>query len=118
MKKMTEENVKASFAGESQAHVRYIGFVDKAEKEGKLNVARLFRAVAFSEQVHAREHLRVLAGVGTTSENIGAARAGEDFEVEEMYPAYLAVAELQQELKAQQSIERALDGGKGPSGAV
>ena len=112
MKKMTEENIKASFAGESQAHVKYLSFADKAEKEGKPNVARLFSAAAFSEQVHAREHLRVLAGIGTTPENLVVAWAGEDFEVKEMYPAYLAVAELQEEEKAQQSIQHALEAEK------
>ena len=112
MKKMTEENIKASFAGESQAHVKYIGFADKAEKDGKPNVVRLFRAAAFSEQVHALAHLDVLAGIGSTAENLAAARAGEDFEVEEMYPAYLTVAELQHEPKAQQSMNRAMEAEK------
>lgn len=112
MKKMTEENIKASFAGESQAHVKYIGFADKAEKEGKPNVARLFRAASFSEQVHALVHLRVMGGVGATEENLVTARGGEDFEVTEMYPAYIAVAELQGEEKAQQSMQHALEAEK------
>jgi len=112
VRKVTRENLQASFAGESQAHVKYLSFADKAEKEGKPNVARLFAAAAFSEQVHAREHLRVLAGIGNTLENLQEAWAGENFEVEEMYPAYLAVAELQGEKQAQRTIQRALEAEK------
>jgi rubrerythrin len=108
MKKMTEENVNSSFAGESQAHVKYAVFAEQAEQEGKAGAARLFRAASFSEQVHARVHLGVLDGVGTTAENLAAAWAGEDFEIEEMYPAYLAVAELQEEPAAAESMSRAL----------
>jgi len=58
MKKETEENLKNAFAGESQAHMKYMTFADKAEKEDLPNVARLFRANSFAEQVHAANHLR------------------------------------------------------------
>ena len=58
MRKMTEDNLKAAFAGESQAHMRYLAFADKAEREGFANVARLFRAISFAEQAHATGHLR------------------------------------------------------------
>ena len=112
MRKMTEENMKAAFAGESQAHIKYLAFADKADKEDRPNVARLFRAASFAEQVHALAHLRVLAGVGATADNLEAARGGEEFEIEEMYPAYLAVAELQEEKKAQVSIRHALEAEK------
>lgn len=109
MKKMTSDNLKAAFAGESQAHMRYLAFADKAEQEGKPNVARLFRAIAYAEQVHATNHLRTLDGIGSTSENLAAAVGGETFEVEEMYPAYLTVAKFQDEQGAQQSITGALE---------
>ena len=69
MRRMTEENMKAAFAGESQAHMKYLAFADKADKEDRPNVARLFRAASFAEQVHALAHLRVLAGVGATADN-------------------------------------------------
>jgi rubrerythrin len=100
MKKMTEENVKGAFAGESQAHMKYIAFGEAAEKEKLANVARLFRAASFSEQVHATNHLRVLNGIGKTGENLQAAAQGENFEIIEMYPAYVKVAEDQGEKMA------------------
>ena len=103
MKKMTEENLKAAFAGESQAHMKYLVFADKAEQEGKLNTARLFKAIAYAEQVHATNHLKALGNVKSTSENLDTAIGGETFEVEEMYPAYNAVAELQNEKGAKRA---------------
>ena len=100
MRKMTEENVKGAFAGESQAHMKYMAFGEAAEKEKLANVARLFRAASFSEQVHATNHLRVLNGIGKTGENLQAAAQGENFEIIEMYPAYVKVAEDQGEKMA------------------
>jgi len=100
MRKMTEENLKNALAGESQAHVKYLAFADAAEKEKLSNVARLFRANSFAEQVHAINHLRALGGIGKTGENLQAAMDGENFEVSEMYPAYLLVAENQGEKAA------------------
>ena len=100
MRKMTEENVKGAFAGESQAHMKYMAFGEAAEKEKLANVARLFRAASFSEQVHATNHLRVLNGIGKTGENLQAAAEGENFEIIEMYPAYVKVAEDQGEKMA------------------
>jgi rubrerythrin len=108
MKKMTETNVKDAFAGESQAHVRYLSYSEKAAAEGRPNIARVFKANAFSEQVHATNHLKTLAGIGTTAANLRTAVAGETFEVEEMYPAYVAVAELQEEKTALMFLSRAL----------
>jgi rubrerythrin len=104
MKEMTEGNLKAAFAGESQAHMKYLAFADKAEKEGLANVARLFRAVSFAEQVHATNHLRTFVGLGATKDNLAAAIDGETFEVNEMYPAYLAVANDQAEKSAERSM--------------
>jgi len=112
MHKMTEENLKAAFAGESQAHMRYLIFAEVAEREGKPNIARLFRAIAYAEQVHAQNHLWELSGIQDTPRNLAEAIAGEIFEVEEMYPAYDAVAELQGEKGAKRSIHYALEAEK------
>ncbi len=112
MRPMTRENLKSAFAGESQAHMRYLIFADKAEEEGMKNVARLFRAIAYAERVHAANHLRALNGCGSTVENLGVAIDGETFEVDEMYPAYKSVAELQEEHKAVKSMNYALEAEK------
>jgi rubrerythrin len=112
MKEMTRENLSASFAGESQAHMKYLAFAAQAEKEGKLNIARLFRAIAFAEQVHAINHLKELRGVGDTVANLETAIAGENFEVDEMYAAYLSVAEAQGEKGAQRSMTYAIEAEK------
>ena len=112
MKEMTRDNLKASFAGESQAHMKYLAFSGKAEKEGKPNIARLFHAIAFAEQVHAINHLKELGGVGDTVANLEAAIGGENFEVDEMYAAYLAVAEEQGEKGAKRSMTYAMEAEK------
>jgi rubrerythrin len=112
MRKMTESNLQAAFAGESQAHMRYLIFADKAEKEGHGNVARLFRAIAFAEQVHATNHYRNLDGIGGSADNLQTAINGETYEVEEMYPAFRAVAELQGEKGAVRSTTWALEAEK------
>ena len=112
MKKMTQSNLEDAFAGESQAHMKYLIFADVSEKEGKTNIARLFRAIAYAEQVHATNHFKELKNVAKTPENLQAAIDGETFEVEEMYPAYNAVAELQEEKGAKRSINFALSAEK------
>lgn len=112
MRKMTEENLRAAFAGESQAHMRYPAFASRAEREGRGNVARLFRAISYAEEVHATNHLRELGLIGDTADNLGAALGGETFEVEEMYPAYMAVATLQEEKGAQRSMHYAIEAEK------
>lgn len=112
MRKMTKTNLEAAFAGESQAHMRYLIFAGEAEKEGFPQVARLFRAIAFAEQVHATNHLRTLGGVGESPANLQVAIDGETFEVDEMYPAYKAVAELQDEKGAVRSTHYALEAEK------
>ena len=112
MHPMTEESLKAAFAGESQAHMRYLAFADAAEKEGKANTARLFRAIAYAEQVHATNHLRELGGISDSAANLQEAINGETFEVEEMYPAYDAVAKLQGENGATRSIHYAIEAEK------
>ncbi len=100
MHDMTKSNQQAAFAGESQAHMKYMAFSAQAEKEGLANVARLFQAVSFAEQVHATNHLKTLGGIGKTADNLGAALGGENYEVEEMYPAFIAVSEMQEEKAA------------------
>ncbi len=112
MRKMTQQNLQSAFAGESQAHMRYLIFAEVAEKEGRLNVARLFRAIAYAEQVHAQNHLREINGIGKTLENLDTAIGGETFEVEEMYPAYNDVAKLQGERGAEKSTHYALEAEK------
>ena len=109
MHKMTQANLEAAFAGESQAHMRYLIFADEAEREGFPNVARLFRAISYAEQMHATNHFKALKNLGKTADNLGAAIGGETYEVEEMYPAFLAVAELQEEKSAVRSNSWALE---------
>jgi len=108
MKDMTRENLQDAFAGESQAHMKYMAFADAAEREKLPNVARLFRAASYAEQMHATNHLRALGGIGKTSENLAAAFAGETFEINEMYPSYMAVAEQEGEKRALGSMDDAL----------
>ncbi|MBN2119509.1 MAG: rubrerythrin family protein [Candidatus Omnitrophica bacterium] len=112
MHKMTEENLKNAFAGESQAHMKYLIFSQVAEKEKKPNIARMFKAIAYAEQVHATNHLKVLAGIGKTPDNLEKALQGETFEVEEMYPAYNNEAKLQAEKEAEKSTHYALEAEK------
>jgi rubrerythrin len=112
MHKMTQSNLEAAFSGESQAHMKYLIFADKAENEGLPEIARLFRAVSFAEQVHATGHFRTLGEIGTTEENLKAAIGGETYEVEEMYPAFIAVAQVQEEKNATRSNEWAMEAEK------
>jgi rubrerythrin len=112
MKEMTKEALQSALAGESQANIKYLAFAAKAEKEGKPNIARLFEAIAYAEQVHAINHFKELGGVGTTTENLEAAISGESFEVDEMYAAYLEIAEMQQEKGAKRSMTYAIEAEK------
>jgi rubrerythrin len=121
MHDMTASNLRSAFGGESQAHMRYKIWGDKAEKDGYPNVARLFRAISRAEQAHATGHFKAMAdidgafdvtsaagfGFATTSENLAGAIEGETFEIREMYPAYLAVAEMQSEKTAVRSMQYA-----------
>jgi rubrerythrin len=88
----TIDNLKAAFAGESQANRKYLAFAKKAEAEGLSNVARLFRTAAEAETIHALGHLAALDGIGSTLDNLKAAMGGETFEYAEMYPTMLAQA--------------------------
>ena len=108
----TTENLKAAFAGESQAHMKYMIFADKAEKEGLRNIARLFSAVSFAERVHATAHHNVVFGVKPTAENLDSAVAGETYEVESMYPEFRAAAEKEGEQDALTTIRFAFEAEK------
>jgi len=88
----TAKNLKEAFSGESQANRKYLAFSDKAEKEGLLQVAKLFRAAAFAETVHALNHLRIMGDIKSTLENLKTAISGETFEFDEMYPEYVEIA--------------------------
>lgn len=101
----TEENLKAAFAGESQANRKYLAFAKQAEKDGYPQIAKLFRAIAAAETVHAHNHFRILGGVGTTEENLKAGIAGESYEIESMYPEFIAEAEAAGEKKALTSFK-------------
>jgi rubrerythrin len=101
MKKMTEENVKAALAGESQAHIKYAAFAAKAESEALPNVARAFKASSYAEQVHATNYVKLLGALGSSKDNLAAALGGETFEIEEMYPAYIVTAQSQGEKAAE-----------------
>jgi len=89
----TMDNLKTAFAGESQANRKYLAFARKAEADGFPQIAKLFRAAAEAETVHALAHLRVMGGIGDTSQNLNEAIAGEGHEFQSMYPGFIAEAE-------------------------
>ena len=91
----TQENLQEAFAGESQASRRYLFFADKAAEEGHPVTARIFRAAAEAETVHARNHLKAMNGIGTTKENLEAAISGEHYEFTEMYPGFIEKAKAE-----------------------
>lgn len=103
----TEKNLQEAFAGESQANRRYLFFAERAEKEGYPQVARLFRAVADAETVHARNHFNAIDGIGSTRENLLAGIMGEHYEFTRMYPPFIAQAEAENNTRAQVSFEYA-----------
>jgi len=88
----TIENLKDAFAGESQANRRYLAFAQKADKEGLTQVAKLFRAAAEAETIHALNHFRIMGEIKSTTDNLSAAVSGETFEFKKMYPKYLSIA--------------------------
>jgi len=96
----TSDNLKDAFAGESKANRRYLAFAKKAEKEGFSQIAKLFRATAFAETVHALNHINVLGEVKSTLENLNDAVSGETFEFDEMYPNYIQIAKEEGNSKA------------------
>ena len=92
----TEQNLWEAFAGESQANRKYLAFAEKADKEGHKQVAKLFRAAAHAETIHAHAHLRALKAIGDTAANLKEAIAGETHEFKEMYPDMIAAAREEQ----------------------
>lgn len=89
----TEENLKAAFAGESQARNKYDYFAKVAEKEGYHYIAKLFRETAINEHQHAKDEFKLLNGIGDTKANLKEAIEGEDYETTTMYPEFAKVAE-------------------------
>jgi len=125
---MTAEFLRSAYGGESMAHMRYLGWADKADKEGFPKIGRLFRAVAYAEQVHATNHFVVLNGdvadscltagaifgMKETAENLVGGIMGEEHEVEQMYPVYYEAAKFQGEKDAMRTFNFALQAEKQP----
>ena len=97
--------MKNAFAGESQANRRYVAFARKAEEEGFMQVAKLFRAAAEAETIHALNHLRIMGEIKSTAENLDAAVSGETFEYKKMYPKYLSIAKQEGNRQAAWSFD-------------
>jgi rubrerythrin len=126
MHAITAANLQNAHGGESMAHMRYLIWGNLAEKQGSPNVARLFRAIASAETIHASNHFRELKdqfgdslcasmavfGVGTTSQNLQGGINGETYEITEMYATYLETAKFQKEKGAELSFHYALEGEK------
>jgi len=103
----SEQNLMDAFAGESQANRKYLAFAKQADKEGYAQVAKLFRAAAEAETVHAHAHLRALKGVRSTSENLKEAITGETHEFKSMYPEMIEAAEKEGNKAAERSFKYA-----------
>lgn len=109
----TLDDLQAAFAGESQANRKYTAFGQKADAEGYSQIARLFRAVAHAETVHALLHFRAMDAVGSTTENLKTAINGENYEVMEMYPEFIRDAENENEKRALRGFNYAWEVEKG-----
>jgi rubrerythrin len=123
---MTADFLRSAYGGESMAHMRYLSWGNIAEKEGFANIGKLFKGIAYAEQVHADNHFRELRdlksdhtvaagaafGIGTLAENLQMALNGELHEIEQMYPVYLKAAEFQNEKGAQRTFNYALEAEK------
>jgi len=101
----TQNNLAEAFAGESQANRRYLFYADKAEAEGHPVIARLFRAAADAETVHARNHLRTMGAIDTTVANLKAAADGEYHEFTEMYPGFIEQAKAESNQDAETGFD-------------
>jgi rubrerythrin len=97
----THENLEEAFAGESQANRHYVFFAEKADSEGHPGIARLFRAAAEAETVHARNHLTAMGGIGSTKDNLAEAVSGEGYEFKEMYPPFIEQAKAENNKRAE-----------------
>ncbi|KXB06235.1 rubrerythrin [candidate division MSBL1 archaeon SCGC-AAA382C18] len=104
----TEDNLEEAFSGESQARNKYIFFAEKAEKEGKPGVAKLFRAAAKAEEYHAKNHLRTMNKIKSTKENLKLAIEGENYEHTEMYPDFIEKAEEEGKKQASKMFDYAM----------
>jgi rubrerythrin len=104
----TTDNLKAAFAGESQANRMYLAFARKADAEGMKQIAKLFRAAAAAETVHALAHFRVMGGVKGTLDNLQTAIDGEGYEFTEMYPKFVAEAVAESNRGAETSFKNAM----------
>ena len=103
----TRDNLQGAFAGESQANRRYLFFAEQADKVGDKQIARLFRAAAEAETVHARNHLGVMGGIKSTKENLEAAIDGEHYEFTQMYPGFIEQAKAENNKAATNSFDLA-----------
>jgi len=101
----TDENLKAAFAGESQANRLYLAFAQKAEEEGFTQAAKLFKAAAEAETIHALNHVRITGQVKSTIDNLSTAVSGETFEFKKMYPEYLSIAKQEGNKQASWSFD-------------
>lgn len=101
----TEKNLQDAFSGESSAARRYTLFAEKAEKEGQKQAARLFRAAAEAEMIHARNHVNAMDGIGATKDNLLAASMGEQKEFTEMYPAMISKAREERNDRAERTFD-------------
>ncbi len=104
----TKENLAGAFAGESQANRKYLAFAKQAEIDGLPHVARLFRAAAHAETIHAHAHLRAMGGINKTAQNLESAIEGEGFEFQRMYPPYLEEAKQEGDRMAEVTFRNAL----------
>lgn len=103
----TEENLMEAFAGESQANRKYLAFAQKADQEGYAQAARMFRAAAAAETIHAHNHLRALKAIGSTADNLKEAVAGETHEFKNMYPGMIETAQTEGNKEAERSFSYA-----------
>ncbi len=101
----TQDNLNAAFAGESQANRRYLFSAEQAEKDGHQAIARLFRAVAEAETVHALNHLKTLGEIKSTKENLAAAISGENYEFSKMYPEFIEQAKADGNKRAEATFD-------------
>lgn len=100
----SEQNLQDAFAGESQANRKYLAFAKQADKEGYHQAAKLFRAAAEAETVHAHNHLKTLGGINSTADNLKEAIAGETHEFKTMYPEMIAAAQEERNKPAERTF--------------
>ncbi|MEA3283862.1 MAG: rubrerythrin family protein [Synergistota bacterium] len=107
MGEKTMANLAEAFSGESQANRKYLFYSEVADKEGVSSVAKLFRAAAAAETLHAKMHYRNMGKICDTETNLKDAIAGETYEYTEMYPPFIDDAEAEGEKKAHKGFSLA-----------